>query len=515
MRWILRSGAKINRNAKTIEISQQAQNANKVSLKTRVYWGLGGLADNYITSAFITLVMPVYNIALGMNAVLLGWAVCIPRFTDAVVDVWIGNISDNTRTRWGRRRPYIFVGAILSAIILPLLWIPPFKTDSAMFIYLLIVGLVYFLAYSIYVVPYTALGYELTTDYNDRTRVLAWRMYIGLFGSFTVPWFYWLSLKIQNILVKLPAYAKDSSGLHQVFVRIQSFMGTSTSAGAFWLSVGLGGIIIITGILPVLMCRENAQNLTQPKIHIFSAIFHTIRNRPFLILCAAYIIVILGLFSAGTLGLYVNIYYVCGSKELAAKISGINGSVGAVTSYLSLFLIMWISARSGKRNAMIIGLIFALVGVCSSWWTLSPRWPYLQIASYLVSCIGLQGCWLIVSSMVADICDEDELKTGLRREGVYGAVNGLAFKVALALTAVAGGALLNFSGYDPKVAESVGSVPIEIAMKMKTLLVGGQAISLVFAIIIFLFYPITRQRSEETRRILDKRHYEKSSQNVK
>jgi GPH family glycoside/pentoside/hexuronide:cation symporter len=355
-------------------------------------------------------------------------------------------------------------------------------------------------------VPYTALGYELTTDYNERTRVLAWRMYIGLFGSLTVPWFYWLCLKIQYILVKLPTYTRNTSGLHHVFVKIQSFVGTDIAAGAFWLSVGLGGTIIITGILPALICREKAQGLTQPKVHIFLAILHTLKNRPFLILCIAYIIIILGLFSAGTLGLYVNIYYVCGSKELAAKISGISGSVGAITSYLSLFLIARFSVRWGKRNAMIIGLFFAMAGVFSMWWTLTPKWPYLQLISSFILCMGLQGCWLMVSSMVADICDEDELKTGLRREGVYGAVNGLALKGALALTAVAGGVMLKFSGYDPKVAESVGSVPIEIAMKMKALMIGGQTTVLVFAIVIFLFYPITKKRSEETRQILDERH---------
>jgi GPH family glycoside/pentoside/hexuronide:cation symporter len=137
-----------------------------------------------------------------------------------------------------------------------------------------------------------------------------------------------------------------------------------------------------------------------------------------------------------------------------------------------------------------------------------PKMPYLQLISSFIGCLGLQGCWLMISSMVADVCDEDELKTGLRREGVYGAVNGLAQKGALALTAVAGGALLNLSGYDPKAAESVGSVSIAIALRMKTLMVGGQAIALIFAIVIFLFYPITRQRAQETRKILDERHHQ-------
>lgn len=485
--------------------SQEIRTAEKVPLKVRIGWGLGGLADNYIMNSFITLVMPVYNIALGMDAVLLGWATLIPRFTDAIADVWMGNISDNTRTRWGRRRPYIFAGAILSAIVLPLLWIPPFKTDSAMFFYILIMGLIYLLIYTVYVVPYTALGYELTTDYNERTRVLAWRMYIGLFGSATVPGLYWLCLKLQKLLLRLPEYANDDASFQSFFVKILSSLGSGVGAAAFWMSIGLGGIILLSGILPATVCRERAQSQHQARIHILSAINYTLKNRPFMILCLAYIIIIFGLFAPGTLGLYVNIYYVFGNKEGAAFLQLLSGPLSAAVSYLSLFLIGWISVRWDKRRAMITGLLFTLIGVCSAWFTMTPKMPYLQLVSAFISCLGLQGCWLMVSSMVADVCDEDELKTGLRREGVYGAVNGLAMKAAMSFTLVAGGAMLKLSGCDPKVAEITGSVPLEIAMRMKIFMIGGQAMAIAFAIIIFLFYPITRQRAEETRRILDQR----------
>ena len=485
---------------------QEIKVADKVPLKVRMGWGLGGLADNYIMNSFIVLVMPVYNIALGMDAVLLGWATFIPRFTDAIADVWIGNMSDNTRTRWGRRRPYIFAGAILSAIVLPMLWIPPFKTDNAMFFYILTMGLVYLIIYSIYVVPYTALGYELTTDYNERTRVLAWRMYIGLFGSATVPGLYWLCLKLKNGLGQLPAQAKDDVSLQSFFIKILSFFGSGVAAAAFWMSIGLGVIILISGILPAIICRERVQSQHQARIHILSAISYTLKNRPFMILCVAYVIIIFGLFAPGTLGLYVNIYYVFGNKEDAAFLQLLSGPLSAATSYLSLFLIGWISVRWDKRRAMIMGLLFTLAGVCSAWFTMTPKMPYLQLISAFISCLGLQGCWLMVSSMVADVCDEDELNTGLRREGVYGAVNGLAMKAALSFTLIAGGVMLKLSGYDPKIAESVGSVPIEIAMRMKIFMIGGQALAITFATIIFMFYPITRQRAEKTRQILDERH---------
>lgn len=458
----------------------EASPGDAVPLRRRIGWGVGGLADNFIMNALGVLVMPIYNIALGMDPVKLGIALFIPRFVDAITDPLMGNISDNTRTRWGRRRPYIVLGAVLSAALLPLLWMPPWRTDGGMFWYFLVVATVYALTYTIFVVPYTALGYELTSDYDERTRVLAWRMYIGLIGSLTVPWLYKLCL--------LPIFGGDAV------------------LGARWVSVLLAAIIIVTGVLPALTCRESEETQRQEQVGFLDAVRYTLANRPFLILLGAYVVVICGLFTSGTLGLYVNIYYVCrGDKSFAATIGGIAGTITALTSYVSLPLVTWISTRWGKRHAMMAGLAFAVAGISSLWLTMTPAMPYLQLLSSFVIGLGLQGCWLMVSSMVADICDEDELRTGLRREGMYGAVTGFALKVSLALTALSGGLALKLSGYDAATAEASGAVAPEIVVRLKLLFIGLQVAALLVAMVVFRFYPITRARAEQTRRALDAR----------
>ncbi|OHB55768.1 MAG: hypothetical protein A2Y07_10595 [Planctomycetes bacterium GWF2_50_10] len=471
-------------NTEKLVIQAQAENTNHVSMKVRIGWGLGGLADNYIMSTLIALALPVYNIALGMDPVKLGIALSIPRFLDAIADPLMGNISDNTRSRWGRRRPYIVAGAVLSAILLPLLWMPPVRTDSGMFWYILGIAMVYLVMYTVYVVPYTALGYELTNDYHERTRVLAWRMYIGLIGSLTVPWLYWLCLR--------PTFNGD------------------VAKGAMWVSIGIAIIIIIAGISPAMVCRDDRATKNQEKIKIVKAILYTLKNKPFMILCAGYIIIILGLFASSTLGLYINIYYVYrGDKIAAAAMNGMIGTVSALTSYLSLPLITKFSVKWGKRNGMIAGMALGTIGIASLWFTMTPEMPYLQLVSTFIWGLGMQGCWLMISSMVADICDEDELETGLRREGVYGAVNGLALKGALALTTLVGGVLLVWSGYDATSAESAGIVNSNVLFKMRALFVIGQIAALLIGIIVFMFYPITKQKAESTRKILDQRLSEK------
>jgi GPH family glycoside/pentoside/hexuronide:cation symporter len=559
----------------------QGVSAGHVSLGTRIGWGFGGLADNYIMNVLNMIFLVLYVQYFKMPPMLAATALAIPRFMDAITDPLVGNISDNTRSRWGRRRPYLVWGAVLSAILLPLFWVPPGEATATVwwqnpaFIYAVVLGTVYAITYTLFVVPYTALGYELTPDYDEKTRVLAWRMYIGLLGSLTVPWVYQLA---QN-----DAFASEGSG-------------------AFWVSVGCGLIIIVTGIIPALVCREREDVQKQATSPFFKSLGATMTNKPFMILLVAYIIIIVGLFSAGNLGAFVNIYYICGgNKDFGGLLVAVSGSLGAIVSYLSMFLVTAVSTRTGKKTGMFLGLALALLGVVGAWWAMDPRWPMAQLITTVVACMGLQGCWLMVSSMVADVCDEDELKTGLRREGMFGAVNGFALKAALSVTAMIGGILLTITGFNAEaidqfeartiaqvieparelqittpeferagerfieiahdqssmsgskwtvlwrllkgekaffrwydfenaLAEFLRTLPADrpeiaayvagveqsftvefneqkrIALLMKKLIVGCQAVGLAAAMVVFAFYPITRKRAENTRHLLDERH---------
>lgn len=434
----------------------KAPPTDRVSLPVRVGWGFGGMADNYIMNVLNMIFLVLYVQYFKMPPVLAGAALAIPRFVDAVTDPMIGNLSDNTRSRWGRRRPYMVAGAILSAILLPFFWLPPDGGAATVwyqnpaFIFATVLGMVFAITYTLFVVPYTALGYELTPDYDEKTRVLAWRMYIGLIASMTVPWAY--------KLCQLDTFSNEA-------------------AGAVWVSIGFGVIIIITGLIPVFVCREREDVQKQETSPFFTAIKATMTNKAFLILLIAYIIIIVGLFSAANLGSFVNIYYICGgNKDFGGLLVAVAGTLGAIVSYFSMFLVTAVSVRTGKKTGMILGLILALIGVIGAWFAMDPRWPMAQLLTTIVACMGLQGCWLMVSSMVADICDEDELKTGLRREGMFGAINGFALKAALSFTALIGGWLLSFSGFDAEQVDRFEARTIaEVIEPARELQLGGAA----------------------------------------
>ena len=198
------------------------------------------------------------------------------------------------------------------------------------------------------------------------------------------------------------------------------------------------------------------------------------------------------------IGSYVHIYYTCqGSKTFASYITGIGGTLTIFSTLAALSFGLWLSTRSGKRQTALIGLYIALFGVCLMPFLLVPARPYLIMIEWIILAFGIPCANLMFSSMIADICDEDELVTGLRREGAYIAVGGFFGKAAQVGTLLLAGALPRMAGYTDT------SVPPEHAQLeiMRAMLIGIQFVALVIAIIILWFYPLTRSRSEATRRL--------------
>ncbi len=463
------------------ESDRSGYSAEHIPLLNKIGYAFGAMADNLMMNAFSMLVMPVYNIALYVDPVLLGWAVAIPRIFDAITDPVMGNISDNTRSRWGRRRPYIFVGAILCAVLLPVIWMSPSHSDWGVFWWLTILGTIYFLAYTVYIIPYQALGYEMTTDYDERTRLLAWPNYVGLTMSFVLPW--------------LPR-----------MIEFKVFGGAAQ--GAIWVCAGVGFIIFISGLMPVFFGREIAEAEKQERIPFLAAIKESVVNRAFLIVALSNVIVLTGLATLGGVGLYVNIFYIYGGDRAAGMaLAGLGGTVYAIVSYFSVMLAVWLATRLGKKITAQVLLAITLVGSASLWLTLRPDLPYLQLVSTVIIGLGLQGTWMTFFTMVGDVCEEDELKNGLRREGMFSSIGGFSRKMAVAAAAILAGNLLKWIGFDAELAAESG-VPDAVLSILKVAFVMGQIAVLGSGLLLVSFYPITRQRAMETQRLLKERRGE-------
>ena len=467
---------------------------NSVPMKTRILWGFGGLSDNLMFNVTHFLFLYVYVNYFKMDPALAGISLAIPRFFDAITDPMLGNFSDNFRSKWGRRRPLIFIGVIACAILLPLHWTPMFVDtvnnpwySNGPFIYISVLGCFYALAYTFFSVPYTALGFELTDDYDERTRVLAWRMFMGLIGACTLPWVYKFCVDPDH------------------FPNIQQ--------GSIKVTCIASVFLIITGLLPVFGCKEkpippktfDAENHELEKQNMFVAFWDTFHNRPFLILVFGFFVVLCCTDAPDSLGNFINLYVVFDGNEIEnAKLAGILGTMRGLICYLSIFFSTWVSRKTGKREAYIVGMVIWIIAYASMWFTITPKHPYWQLYSFAIWALANQGMWLTLDSMMADICDDDELKTGRRREGIYGAVRGFIQKCSGALTTLIGGFMLKYTGFDVNVAQTTG-LPPEVAFKMKACYVLIPVVGCVISIICFLYYPISRKRSHETRRILAER----------
>jgi GPH family glycoside/pentoside/hexuronide:cation symporter len=457
------------------------QSRHEVSQGTRVSpwrkaaYASGGLTDYFFLNVILGLAVPIYTIGLKMDPALLGVALAIPRVVGAIADPIVGTYSDNSRSPLGRRRPFILAGGLVGGLLLFLAWCPPVRTQWGMFAWVTFMISVFSIFYSVFTIPYNALGYELSTDYDERTRVLAWRGYFQLIGTLSAAWFYWFCLR--------PVFS------HEI-------------VGARWLSLIIG--VLMTGgtLWTFAACREQRLEQRQKPMPTGEALRLTIKNRPFLLLQGAQQMLALGGGITGTLGSYVHIYYVCaGSKQVASWLSGWGGTLTIFTSMMAISLGVWLSQRLGKRETCLAAIGIVLGNVCLLPWLLTPKHPALTVVAWLIAALGMPCTSLMFSSMIADVCDEDELVTGLRREGAYSAVNSVANRIMQIGLVLVGGFLPRLAGY----TNTSAPLTPEVLGHMKWLLIGVQFAGVGVAAAILWFFPITRARAQQTRHTLDER----------
>jgi GPH family glycoside/pentoside/hexuronide:cation symporter len=452
---------------------------DRISLAHKVIYGLGAFVNNLLAAAIGGMAI-VLNLGLGMNPALVGLLGALPRLTDALTDPLMGYISDNTRSRWGRRRPYIFFGAIAAGIIFALLWqLPVGQSESFYFWYFLIGSIIFYLGYTIFATPWVALGYELTPDYHERTRLMG----------------------VQNFMGQL-AYVID---------------------GAAYLAVAVGALAIGVGILPAIFLKERfshpaptAAEIAEKQIQkpfmttisnnmkaFFSAFAMTLKVRPFLLLCAATFLVFNGFMLISSFQFYVIIYYVFGgSTELGAEYAGWSGTVGAVSSFMVIIFITWLSTKVGKRKAFFIAMAVSIVGYALKWFCYDPEYPLLLLLPAPLMAFGLGGLFTLMGSMIADVCDYDELQTNERREGMFGSIYWWVVKLGMALALAAGGFLLNATGFDVALQ---GNQTADAIFMMRVFDVFVPILTSALAIWAVYCFPITEKKAHEIRAELEKR----------
>lgn len=452
-----------------------------VSIWRKTAFGIGGVGDTLMQNAVNNMANQVLNIHLGINPVWVSVAIFISRLWDAFTDPIMGSLSDNTRTRFGRRRPYMLAGGIGGGLLFILLWRFPFvDTHMGYFLWFLGTSLVFYTFYSIFSVPFNALGYEMSPSYNERTRIMAFKFAFAAIAGLLIQW--------QFKFTQLDCFENTLDGMRGV-----SFI--------------MAAIIIVATAIPALFCRERLSRevANQAKLRLFDSLATTFKNRAFGLLMLTLALCCVGLFMVTQMGIYINIYYIFeGDKKAASTMLGIAGSTyHLMGGILAAPVISWFATRVGKKRVLMAGLGIAMCGAASKYFTYTPAAPYLQLLSLGLMSPGLACLWILTSSMVADICDEDELEHGIRREGMFSAVYGYVLKIGISFGLLLTGFLLNAAGFDAElgVEQSTGAI-----LALRILHGAVPAVALLIAILLISRFPITPERARWVRGELEKRH---------
>ena len=418
----------------------QTATEDRIPFHQKLIYGSGAFVNNLLAAAIGGMVI-VLNIGLGMNPALVGLLSALPRLVDAFTDPLMGFISDRTQSRWGRRRPYIFIGAILSGVIFALLWqLPSGQSESFYFWFFLAGSLLFFLGYTIFATPWVALGYELTPDYHERTRLMGTQFFIGSFAYIVASWFLYFmqnGLSINEFSIWKPDDIVDGAA------------GLAIVIGIFVTLIGILPAVFLRERLPAASLKREPQSLSKNLMDFFRGFSMTIKSKPFLMLCIATFCVFNGFMLVSSLQNYTVIYYIFGGDiSLATTFIGIEGTLRIVSSFAVIVFATWLGTRIGKRRAFFITIGVSMLGYAMKWFCYNPQYPWLMMLPAPFLSFGLGGLFTLVPSMVADVVDMDELNSQERREGMYGSIFWWVVKLGQALAFALGGYLLNSTGFD-------------------------------------------------------------------
>ncbi|MGD2278937.1 MAG: MFS transporter [Candidatus Omnitrophota bacterium] len=462
-------------------------------IPTKVFYSLGTALDMWGLWMYPAVAFAVFNMYLGVKPWLVGLALTLIRVFDAIVDPVVGWLSDNLRSRHGRRRPFILIAGILSGLCLPILFLVSpswvnikFLGVSVVFWYMILSNMIYIPIISSFTVPYYSLGAEMSPDYEERTSIMSYRSVaqkISELGNFyalrftNLAWFLIPGTGQKNTLRGLQVYTAIFGVIMAIFA-VTIFFKTKER---YYEKV-------------VLKVKE--------RISILSGFGETLRNKSFrqmIIMGGAFT---LGTSMVGSLGYYATVFYVAGGD----KIIGDNwqfwmGVAFMLGGLMGVPLHATLAHHIGKRRAAVVACCIGICGYGGSWFLYTPAIIWLQtIASGLMGMCAA-SLWMLHSSIGADIIDDDEVNTHERREGSFTSCASYILKLGNSLGYYFSGLILTWVGFTWKLKVQAPETILGIRASLASLPVVG----LVIAIIFVLRVPLTKEKVQEIRRKLEER----------
>ncbi|MGA2440181.1 MAG: MFS transporter [Tepidisphaeraceae bacterium] len=470
-----------------------SQPRDRIPVLTKIAYSLGTALDMWGLWLYPGVAFAVFNIYLGVKPELVGLALTLIRVYDAISDPVVGWISDNFRSKYGRRRPFILVSGILCGLGLPALFlVSPHWSDiqflhvSAVFWYMLFSSMIYIPIFSTFTVPYNSLANELTPDYEERTSLMTYKSAIQ--KIFEIGNFY--GLRFTTLAWFLVP------GTHK----------TNTLLGVQVYTSILGALMAIFAIIMFFSVKERYYETivvkTTERVPLRSSFYETLKCQPFRMMMCMGGAFTLGTSMVGTLGLYATIYYVCaGNTDLGYQWNFWMGIAYMIGGFIGAPALNRVAYFIGKRAAVIVAACIGILGFGGSWYLYTPAIPWLQTVASGTMAFAGAGLWMLSGSIGADVIDYDELTTGKRREGSFTGCAQYIFKLGNSGGSFLAGLILTWVGFK----SSLGAQSPHTVFWIRAMLASIPVAGLLLVIFFILRVPLTKKICQEIRTTLEAR----------
>jgi GPH family glycoside/pentoside/hexuronide:cation symporter len=434
----------------------------KLTGKTKVLYGIADLGISLLTASIQFFLLFFYTDVAGIDPALAGTALLVGKLTwDALNDPLVGYFSDRTRSRWGRRKPYMLLGAIPFGLTIWLVYsIPPGLTGVTAFLAVLGSFLLADTAQTLVSVPYYALSAELTYDYDERTSLISVRMIFTVVG-------YILG-------------AAATTAVAGYFISL----GWSENAAYSGMGAVFGIVAATTLLITTVGVRERIRPELQPaKMPAWSQIRHVLKNRPFV----QYMIMSTIISISFTLLTSLLPFYLTYQLQMADQIPLV---IVTMLATIAIFLVPWrmLSQRMNKGPAYALGLSIASAAIVASFFLPPGPTPLIYLVAFVAG-VGFSAQYVFPWSMIPDVIEVDQAVTNERHEGVYFGVNSFLGKITGALGIAASGWALKLYGYVPDAVQSSQAL-----FGIRFFFAIVPAIAFAVALPLLIWYPITRAK---------------------
>ena len=522
-------------------------NREKLNFTTKLAYGSGDMGPAITANILVFFLLYFFTNVAGLPAGLAGRILAIGKIGDAINDPIAGILSDRTRTRWGRRIPWMLFGAIPFGIFFFLQWIvPQFSNDTTvnnwyLFAYYVVIGILFNIAYTVVNLPYTALTPDLTLDYNERTNLNSFRFAFSIGGSIlslvlatfifqaypdnpqqqylvlgvvtsliSVVAIFWCTFRIQErgaapILnqqgKKVFGFVLAVIGAIGLVYGIAQLTNGTSNGSVYGISGILLGLELIAFALTLILAKTEShlssseaiatRNLANsvPTTPIKEQLKIAFANKAFLYVIGIYLCSWLAVQLTASILIYFVVSWMNMSEAdfpiVAIAVQGI--------ALVMLFFWQFVSEKLGKKGVYYLGMIIWIIAQAALFLIQPGQITLLYIAAIMAG-IGVSVAYLIPWSMIPDVVDSDELSTGERREGIFYSFMVLLQKFGLALALFLVGQALEFSGFIQQIpGEPIPVQPESALLAIRIAIAPLPTVFLIIGLILTYFYPITKE----------------------